>query len=471
MLAECDTPHTTVSPLKCTTSSCRTAPFVSSARRSWRDGRLDDGIGIAEQALHDGCTAASPCRAEAAFVLSLLLAQVRRTDHAQAVLGTVDELVRARRDDRLTATATLARSEVVLATGDFGKAAKLATTGLGEAKRSGLKAWTPLGHFVLAQSALRQGHLSTAVRYAQKLKEDTVFQREMLPVGQAAWAVIQIAEAKTGRRNAVPLGAELLTADAAVRQLSIAEPAALPWLVRLMMNCGRRQLAAHGVRICQQLAASNPHFSSLQAAAAHAAGLHDEDLGKLRLAAESHVDPWAKASANEDIAVMLARGADDRAAPARDLQQALAAYTQTGAWRDASRVESQLHHSTADAAVVGRHQRRREIPELTDTEYAVAHLVAQGFTNGQTAGRLFLSPHTIAFHLRKIFRKLGVGSRVQLASAWNDLAVRQTGLREHSDERRHNGPAPAVLAAEASPRRGQTAPLPYGAAAQRASHR
>ncbi|MGV9938637.1 LuxR C-terminal-related transcriptional regulator [Streptomyces sp. NPDC003401] len=427
MLADCVTPRSTASPLKCAASSCRSAPFVSSARRSWRDGRLDDGIGIAEQALHDGCGADSPCRAEAAFVLSLLLAQVRRTDHAQAVLETVDPLVQAHGDDRLAAVATLARSEVVLTTGAFGKAAKLATAGLEEAERSGLKAWTPLGHFVLAQCALRQGHLSTAVRYAQKLKEDTVFQREMVHVGQAAWAVIQIAEAQKGRRNAVPLGAELLAADGVVRQLSIAEPAALPWLVRLMMKGGRKQLARHGVRICQQLASENPHFRSLQATAAHAAGLYDEDLGKLRLAAESHVDPWAKASADEDIAVMLARGADDRAAPTRDLQQALDAYTRTGAWRDASRVESQLHHSAADGGVVGRHQRRREIPELTDTEYAVAHLVAQGFTNGQTAGQLFLSPHTIAFHLRKIFRKLGVESRVQLASAWNEL-----GMREHT---------------------------------------
>ncbi|MEV7978962.1 helix-turn-helix transcriptional regulator [Streptomyces sp. NPDC086519] len=431
-LAECDTPHTAVIPLKCAASPCRTASFISSARRSWRDGRLDDGIRIAEQALHGGCTVDSPCRTEAAFVLSLLLAQVRRTDHAHAVLDTVDELVQARGDDQLTATATLARSGVILATGDFGKAAKLATAGLGEAEQAGLKAWTPLGHFVLAQSALRQGHLSTAVRYTQKLKEDTVFRREMLHVGQAAWAVIQIAEAEKGRRHAVLLGAELLAADTAVRQLSIAEPAALPWLVRLMMNSGHKQLAAHGVRICQQLATENPHFSTVQAAAAHAAGLYDEDLGKLRLAAESHVDPWAKASANEDIAVILARGADDRTTPARDLQQALDTYTQTGAWRDASRVESRLHHSTADTGVVSRHQRRREIPELTDTEYAVAHLVAQGFTNGQTAGQLFLSQHTIAFHLRKIFRKLDVESRVQLASLWKDLAVRQTGIREHT---------------------------------------
>ncbi|WP_225829848.1 helix-turn-helix transcriptional regulator [Streptomyces sp. NK08204] len=401
------------------------------SRRSWRDGLLDDGIDFAERALHDGCAADSPCHTEAALVLSLLLAQVRRTDHAQAVLETVDGLVRARADDQLTATATLARSGVTLATGDFGKAAKLATAGLGEAERSGLKAWTPLGHFVLVQSALRQGHLSTAVRYAQKLKEDTIFQREMLHAGQAAWAVIQIAEAEKGRQHAVPLGAELLAADAAVRQLSIAEPAALPWLVRLMMNCGRKQLAAHGVHVCRQLASRNPHFSSVQAAAAHAAGLHDEDLGKLRLAAESHVDPWARASANEDIAVILARG-DDRTVPARVLQQALDTYTQTGARRDASRIESRLHHSAPSAGQVSRHQRTRDIPELTDTEYAVAHLVAQGFTNGQTAGQLFLSPHTIAFHLRKIFRKLGVESRVQLASAWNDLAAPHTGMREHT---------------------------------------
>ncbi len=432
MLSEYDTLHTTISPLKCAAASCRTAPLVSSARRSWRDGRLDDGIGTAEQALHDGCAADSPCRAEAAFVLSLLLAQVRRTDHAQAVLETVDELVRTCGDGQLTATAALARSGVVLAAGDFGKAAKLAAAGLGEAERSGLTAWTPLGHFVLAQSAVRQGHLSTALRYAQKLKEDTVFQREMLHVGQAAWVVIQIAEAEKGRHEAVPLGTELLAADAAVRQLSIAEPAALPWLVRLMMDCGHQRSAAHGVRICQQLAAMNPHFSSVQAAAAHAAGLHDADLGKLRLAAESHVDPWAKASATEDVAVLLDRGADDRSAPDRHLQQALDGYTRTGAWRDASRIESRLRHSTADAGGVIRHQRRREIPELTDTEYAVAHLVAQGYTNDQTAGHLFLSPHTIAFHLRKIFRKLGVASRVQLASAWNDLAVRQTGTREHT---------------------------------------
>jgi DNA-binding CsgD family transcriptional regulator len=51
---------------------------------------------------------------------------------------------------------------------------------------------------------------------------------------------------------------------------------------------------------------------------------------------------------------------------------------------------------------------------LTDTEHAVAEHVAQGLTNAEVAARLFLSPHTIDYHLRQVFRKLDVRSRVEL---------------------------------------------------------
>jgi DNA-binding CsgD family transcriptional regulator len=51
---------------------------------------------------------------------------------------------------------------------------------------------------------------------------------------------------------------------------------------------------------------------------------------------------------------------------------------------------------------------------LTDTERSVSQVVAEGLTNRQAAERLFLSRHTVDFHLRSIFRKLGVESRVDL---------------------------------------------------------
>jgi DNA-binding CsgD family transcriptional regulator len=52
---------------------------------------------------------------------------------------------------------------------------------------------------------------------------------------------------------------------------------------------------------------------------------------------------------------------------------------------------------------------------LTDTEKSVATLVASGLTNREAAARLLVSPYTVDFHLRSIFRKLEVRSRVELA--------------------------------------------------------
>ncbi|QKW09298.1 helix-turn-helix transcriptional regulator [Streptomyces sp. NA04227] len=54
---------------------------------------------------------------------------------------------------------------------------------------------------------------------------------------------------------------------------------------------------------------------------------------------------------------------------------------------------------------------------LSPAEHNIVRLVADGLTNRQIASRVNLSPHTVNFHLRKIFRKLGVSSRVELVGA------------------------------------------------------
>ncbi|UCM91646.1 helix-turn-helix transcriptional regulator [Streptomyces marincola] len=51
---------------------------------------------------------------------------------------------------------------------------------------------------------------------------------------------------------------------------------------------------------------------------------------------------------------------------------------------------------------------------LTKAERRVAELVAGGLTNRQVASQLFVSPHTVGFHLRQVYRKLGLRSRVDL---------------------------------------------------------
>ena len=73
-----------------------------------------------------------------------------------------------------------------------------------------------------------------------------------------------------------------------------------------------------------------------------------------------------------------------------------------------------------DPAVRTGHRTRSERPSsgwasLTETELTVANLVTQGLTNRRIAERIFLSTHTVAYHLRHIFVKLNITSRVDLA--------------------------------------------------------
>lgn len=56
-----------------------------------------------------------------------------------------------------------------------------------------------------------------------------------------------------------------------------------------------------------------------------------------------------------------------------------------------------------------------QFASLTDQERAVARRVAAGASNREVAAELFLSPSTVDYHLRKIFRKLGMFSRNELA--------------------------------------------------------
>jgi DNA-binding CsgD family transcriptional regulator len=78
-------------------------------------------------------------------------------------------------------------------------------------------------------------------------------------------------------------------------------------------------------------------------------------------------------------------------------------------WAERARAELQATGETA---------RKRDVStmdELTPQELRIAQLVAAGATNRDVASQLFVSPKTVEYHLRKVFLKVGVSSRVELA--------------------------------------------------------
>ena len=94
----------------------------------------------------------------------------------------------------------------------------------------------------------------------------------------------------------------------------------------------------------------------------------------------------------------------------KQLRTALEAFTNMGAEAFASRAEREL-------LATGEHARRRTVDtlgQLTPQETQIARLVAQGHTNREIAAQLFISPSTVEYHLKKVFRKLGVTSRTQV---------------------------------------------------------
>jgi DNA-binding CsgD family transcriptional regulator len=93
------------------------------------------------------------------------------------------------------------------------------------------------------------------------------------------------------------------------------------------------------------------------------------------------------------------------------LRSALDRFEALGAtlWAERARVELRASGQTA------RKRDSSTRDELTAQELQIARFVAEGLTNKEVAALLFLSPRTIDFHLRNVFRKLGIGSRTALA--------------------------------------------------------
>ena len=187
-----------------------------------------------------------------------------------------------------------------------------------------------------------------------------------------------------------------------------------PDLVRLALRLDEPALA-DAVACDVAVGAAGSASPSASGAALRCRGLINRDPGLMLEA----VDTYARgprvletSSAREDTASLLGDGD-----AIGQLTAALTTYDAAHATGDSARVRAALR--ARGVRLGARGERRRPATgwaSLTQTERHVAELAADGLTSREIGSRLYISTLTVGSHMRSIYRKLGINSRVQLAN-------------------------------------------------------
>jgi DNA-binding CsgD family transcriptional regulator len=190
----------------------------------------------------------------------------------------------------------------------------------------------------------------------------------------------------------------------------------LPELVEAAFRGGEREVAATAYENLSRraLAAGTPWALGMRARCA------------ALLAEDTEAEDFYRESISQlercQMAVDLARAhllygqwlrrAKRRRGARTELRAAHDMFTRMGAERFADLAAAELR-ATGEHTLA---QAPKTATPLTPQESRIADLTADGASNSEIAAQLFISPSTVDYHLRKVFRKLNVTSRTQLAS-------------------------------------------------------
>jgi DNA-binding CsgD family transcriptional regulator len=192
----------------------------------------------------------------------------------------------------------------------------------------------------------------------------------------------------------------------------------VPDLVAIILDAGDQAAAQRIGRSIDRYAARRS-APALGRSARHAQALANRDAAGLILVADEYGSagrPLFAAQTREQAAPLLVEAG--MVPQARDaIVDALAGYEFMEARWDAARAETLLRTLGVHRGVRGPRRRPKSgWDSLTEAERVVADLVAEGLSNPAVAARLYLSRRTVQGHVSSILGKLGVTSRVELAT-------------------------------------------------------
>jgi DNA-binding CsgD family transcriptional regulator len=298
--------------------------------------------------------------------------------------------------------------------GEWSAAERLAREAFDEARYASERAWQRFGLHALATVQAYRGEADDArvsIEMCSKIAEE---------IGESTFVVgCRELRGFLALSDGDPHEAErqLAPAHGALREMGIKEPGRfwfLPDEIEALIQLGRVDEAAQWI---DWLAARGKALDRAWAlaTAARCRGLlleaeGAEEAGPAFEAALREHDrvpiPFDHARTLRAYGAYLRRRR--RKAAAREaLEEAVAIFERLGAQRWSARARDELAQLGGRARTTGK---------LTPTERQIADRVASGRSNAEVASELFLSPKTVEWNLSKIYRKLRVRSRAELAA-------------------------------------------------------
>lgn len=389
--------------------------LIVRALDQWRAGQAAKAISVLRRSIELNGATTGVQLLDPRWILASMYTKVGEPDEAMAIIrASFRALEETSGTKSSAAVPSLLRASVHLMRGRLDDAEGDAKAGIAAMTNGCMPILAPQAWGVLTLVALRRGDLTQAKEHLHALDER--FPRDS---SRPWWAMrfllsAQLAEAKGGPRAAMEILKEVLATAGARRELVLEDPAAAAWCVRAALAAEMRDVAELIVDTAESIRAHNRNLLVVCAGAMHARALLSRDTGALAQVTQLHRDPWLQASTFEDRAVGLLTCGDQETAIS-DLERAMNGYNTLGSERDAARIRRRLRR----LGVRRRHWARVARPafgwdSLTKTERKVAEQVASGLTNRQVANQMFVSPHTVGFHLRQIYRKLEIRSRIDL---------------------------------------------------------
>jgi DNA-binding CsgD family transcriptional regulator len=188
----------------------------------------------------------------------------------------------------------------------------------------------------------------------------------------------------------------------------------LPELIEAAVRAGEREVATTAYETLSQraLAAGTPWGLGLRArcAALLAEGADAEDFYRESISQLERCQMALDLARAHLLYGQWLRRAKRRRGARAELHTAHDMFARMGAERFADQAAAELRAAGEHAWA----RTPRTGTDLTPQEARVADLAAAGASNSEIAAQLFISPSTVDYHLRKVFRKLAVTSRTQL---------------------------------------------------------